>query len=271
MTTAAPLQPTLAHLPQPPTIESKEAAPFAIPRGPVIAKLSFFSPPEDGSAPFNYVERPPEGVPQRNFGATDEDVTIQDMRGQEQTITLDTHSFQAIPSVPSRTNPTSDYTIRRTNPDAPRAPVTRVHVDQTTQSALQRVDLHVPDAEEAARLKQGRVRIVNVWRPLNAGPVVSFPLAVADGSSVADDQLVGVEHRYPNRKGETAAVKHHPAQSWWYWSGMTADERLLLKCFDSHEVHGAVGRAPHTAFVDPRTPEGAPGRESIEVRTLVFG
>jgi hypothetical protein len=28
---------------------------------------------------------------------------------------------------------------------------------------------------------------------------------------------------------------------------------------------------PHTAFVDPRTPKGAKGRESIEVRALVYG
>jgi len=27
---------------------------------------------------------------------------------------------------------------------------------------------------------------------------------------------------------------------------------------------------PHSAFVDPSTPAGAPPRESIELRTLVF-
>lgn len=31
------------------------------------------------------------------------------------------------------------------------------------------------------------------------------------------------------------------------------------------------GRVPHTAFADPRTPSDVPGRESIEVRALVFG
>ncbi|ODH44986.1 hypothetical protein ACO22_00537 [Paracoccidioides brasiliensis] len=47
---------------------------------------------------------------------------------------------------------------------------------------------------------------------------------------------------------------------------MANDERLLLKCSDSKDVKGK--RVPHTAFVDPRTPPGAPGRERIEVRTL---
>jgi len=48
---------------------------------------------------------------------------------------------------------------------------------------------------------------------------------------------------------------------------MTNDERILLQCYDSKD--GA--RTPHTAFEDPHTPNNGPGRESIEVRTLVFG
>jgi hypothetical protein len=71
--------------------------------------------------------------------------------------------------------------------------------------------------------------------------------------------------------GETAAVRFNKGQRWYYWSGMRNEERLLLKCFDSDETFGANGRVPHTAFEDPRTPKDAPGRESIEVRALVFG
>jgi hypothetical protein len=50
---------------------------------------------------------------------------------------------------------------------------------------------------------------------------------------------------------------------------MQNDERLFLKCFDSKD--GVGQRVLHTALVDPRTPEGAVGRESIEVRALVYG
>ncbi|KAG7107758.1 Short-chain dehydrogenase TIC 32 like protein [Verticillium longisporum] len=42
---------------------------------------------------------------------------------------------------------------------------------------------------------------------------------------------------------------------------------------DLGRPRGTPGRAdytPHTAFVDPQTPEGAKGRQSIEVRCLVF-
>lgn len=50
---------------------------------------------------------------------------------------------------------------------------------------------------------------------------------------------------------------------------MTADQALLLKCYDL-ATDGRARFAPHTAFVDPTTPKDAPPRESIELRTLVF-
>lgn len=303
MTTAAPL-PTPAHQlssPSAPAASKTEDVNFQglpIPRGPVTASLSFYKAPEDGSKPYNYVEKQPEGVPQRNFGEQWQDVTIGDLRGQEGRFTLDNNAFDTIANVPSEEHDfiddsrirniyypeveklllekvpganrvlLFDYTIRRSNPGASRAPVVRVHIDQTPASAAARVRHHLPD--EAEQLLQGRYRIINVWRPLN-GPVMTSPLAVADSQTVRDEDLVPVEHRYPDRTGETAAVNYHPEQKWYYWSGMKNEDRLLLKCYDSDETVGQWGRVPHTAFVDPRSPEGAVGRESIEVRALVFG
>jgi hypothetical protein len=159
-----------------------------------------------------------------------------------------------------------DHTIRRSNPDAPRAPVTRVHVDQTARSTEWRVKLH--NSEDAEQLLQGRYRIINVWRPLN-GPVQAHPLGFASAETVDDRDLVPVEHRYPHRTGETAAVQYNKDQKFFHWSGMENSESLFLKCFDNEE--GVGQRVPHTAFIDPRTPEGAQGRESIEVRALVYG
>lgn len=267
-----------------------------IPRGPVTASLSFFSPPTEDSVAYQYVEPQPTGHPQRNFSDAYHDVQISDIRGSESDFNLDTNAFKAISSVPLSSEidfdsddsvkqkyypeveslllkhlPSAsrvhifDYTIRRTSPSAPRGPVNKVHIDQTPSSALARVPLHLP-ADEASELLKSRVRIVNVWRPLN-GAVESFPLAFADSTSVPDEALVNVELRYPNRTGETSGVKKTDGQRWHYWSGIDGDERLLLQCFDSEK--GA--RVPHTAFVDPRTKEGAKGRESIEVRALIFG
>ncbi|KAF1931208.1 uncharacterized protein M421DRAFT_417867 [Didymella exigua CBS 183.55] len=266
-----------------------------IPRGPVSANLSFYKAPEDGSPPYNYVE-PLPGVPQRNWGDGWEEVRLDDLRGQEHKFNLGYNAFETHQNIKSAETGFKDdeqirsvyypevekllldnvpganrvilfdHTIRR--PTGNRNPVQRVHVDQTPMSAAERVRLHAP--EDAEQLLQGRYRIVNVWRPLN-GPVMGFSLAVADSQSVQDEDLVPVEHRYPHRNGQTAAVRYNLSQKWYYWSGMRNEDRLLLKCFDSDETVGQYGRVPHTAFVDPRTPDGAVGRESIEVRALIFG
>ena len=271
-----------------------------IPRGPVTSKLQFYKAPEDGSPPYNFVEQQPEGVPQRNFGQDEREVQIADIRGREADFTLDVDAFQALTTGPSAEKDFTDdesiqknyypeverilldnvpgahkvtlfdHTVRRSSPDAPRAPVTRVHVDQTARSTEWRVRLH--DADEAEELLRGRYRIINVWRPIN-GPVQASPLAFASAKTTRHEDLIGVEHRYPTRTGETAAVRYNHGQEFHYWSGMENNERLFLKCFDSEALKrdDIGGRVPHTAFVDPRTPEGAPGRESIEVRALVYG
>lgn len=57
---------------------------------------------------------------------------------------------------------------------------------------------------------------------------------------------------------------------------MTPDEAMFIKCFDSHSEGQPNGRkgvaalTPHTAFIDPATPKDAKGRQSIEVRCLIF-
>jgi len=269
-------------------------ADIPVPRGPVDSTLTFYAPPSDGAAPFNYVEQPPAGQPQRNYGEYIHEVTINDVRGRESDFDINSNGFGVIQGVSSEEKEFNDdehiksvyypevekllldnvsgaqrififdHTVRRSDPNAKRAPVNRAHIDQTTKSATARVHLHMK--EEADDLLKGRFRLINVWRPLN-GPVVASPLAYADSRSVPDDDIVGVEHRYPDRTGETAGVKYTEKGKWYYWSGMKNDERILLQCFDSKD--GA--RTPHSAFVDPRTQPNWPGRESIEVRALVFG
>jgi hypothetical protein len=166
-----------------------------------------------------------------------------------------------------------DHTVRRRVEGAadirgagPRQPATRVHVDQTHTSGANRVREHLP--LEADELLKGRVQVINLWRPIR-GPVRDAPLALCDVTSVAADDLVASDLIYPNRNGETYSVKYNPEHRWFYFSGMTADEALFLKCYDS-ATDGRARFAPHTAFVDPTAPQDAPPRESIELRTLVF-
>jgi hypothetical protein len=155
-----------------------------------------------------------------------------------------------------------------------------VHIDQTAFSTAQRVRRHAPSPDAAETLlTTQRYRIINVWRPLNANPVEASPLAFARSATLRDSDVVAVEHRYPASAGgyvgQTAAIRYDEAQEWYYLSGMTGEERILLECFDSEALKEGSGvkggRVPHTAFEDPRTRVGAEPRESIEVRALVFG
>jgi hypothetical protein len=84
--------------------------------------------------------------------------------------------------------------------------VQRVHIDQSYAASLSRVTHHLPD--EAEKLLQGRVQIINVWRPIKT--VQRDPLAVAEANSVNDKDLVVIELIYPNRRGETYGVKYDP-------------------------------------------------------------
>ena len=161
----------------------------------------------------------------------------------------------------------SDYGAGAKNPDGLRGPATRVHVDYTVKSGPQRVKDVLGEAE-AARLSAAGARIVqvNVWRPIR-GPVERSPLALADASSIRAEDLIATDQVFPDRIGEIYMVAHRPGQRWYFAPHMTRDEVVLIKGWDSLD-DGRARFAPHSAFDLPGTPDTAPPRESIEVRTL---
>ncbi|CAN8096327.1 unnamed protein product [Discula destructiva] len=197
-----------------------------------------------------------------------------------------------------------DHTIRRHDPQAARQPVQQVHVDQTPRAAEARVRRHLP-AHEAYGLLQRRYQLINVWRPIGH-PASDFPLAVIDWRTTSPQDLVKVDLLYPTRnrslgdenddrgkeilpdpekaydttgyevRGETYSIAPNESHKLWYMKDMTPDEAMFIKCFDSESEGQPKGRkgvaalTPHTAFIDPNTPTGAKGRQSIEVRCLVF-
>jgi len=194
-----------------------------------------------------------------------------------------------------------DHTIRRHETTSARQPVNQVHVDQTPKAAEARVYRHLAKSE-ADKLVKGRYQIINVWRPI-ANSASDYPLAVVDWRSTSPADLVPVDLLYPKRdsnddddrgkevlpkeksktstegyepKGETFAVAPSENHKFYYMKDMTPDEALFIKCFDSFGQGFPLGKdgvanyTPHTAFIDPQTPADAPGRQSIEVRCLVF-
>jgi hypothetical protein len=265
----------------------------------VTAELNYLAPTE--GKPRTYAFDPPPGEPRSTKLPEPHDVPIFDGRAVARGFALDREGFELVrhptavkdfydeaeirrvyyPAVEAFMRATLkadrvlifDHTVRKRVDGAadirgagPRQPATRVHVDQTLTSGPNRVREHLPD--EAEELLKGRVQVINMWRPIR-GPVRDAPLAMADGTTVAPSDLVASDLIYPNRRGETYSVKYNPNHRWFYFPEMTADEALLLKCYDSAD-DGRTRFGPHTAFVDPTTPKDAAPRESIEIRALVF-
>ena len=147
-----------------------------------------------------------------------------------------------------------------------REPVLSAHNDYTEWSGPQRVREIMGDEAEA--LLQRRFAIVQVWRAINQ-PIESNPLAVADARSVSMEDFMIAERRYPHRVGQTYRLKHNPNHRWFYFPRMRRDEAMVFKVYDS-EKDGRARFTPHTSFDDPTTPQGAPARQSIEVRAFAF-
>ena len=164
-----------------------------------------------------------------------------------------------------------DHTIRiedenKRNSQSVRAPVEVAHNDYTEKSGPQRVrDLF--EKEEAEDWLQERYAVINVWRSINE-PVITKPLALSDASTMQSGDFIETDLVYADRLGEILQVKYSVEQRWYYFSDMTRDEALLIKCFDS-AIDGRARFTAHTAFTNPNAQENSPPRESIEVRTLV--
>lgn len=148
-----------------------------------------------------------------------------------------------------------------------REPNRSVHNDYTEWSAPKRVRDLLP-ADEADRLLEGRFAIIQVWRPTR-DPVRTNPLAIADARTLRAEELIPSQRSYPGRIGETYQITFSPEHRWFYFPAMARDEAVVFKVFDS-EKDGRARWTAHTSFDDPTSPPGAPGRESIEMRTLAF-
>ena len=141
----------------------------------------------------------------------------------------------------------------------------RVHNDYTAASGRARLGLVLDDP--AAEAAVTRFSILNVWRSITHHPVLDTPLAVCDARTVATEDLVACELRYPHRVGEIYLVTYSPDHEWSYFPAMHRDEALVFKQYDS--AAGVAKLTPHAAFDHPDMPPGTPPRESIEARCLI--
>jgi hypothetical protein len=262
----------------------------------VVAPVNFIEPMAE--KPYSYNYEPPPGVPPRNTKEETHRLTVIDARPVNDRLSLDREGFVLVrhPTaaadlydeeqiakvyypecerlIQEATGATRvvafDHILRNAARMAKgnqiKAYAGRVHNDYTAKSAPQRVrDIMGAEAEE---LLKRRYAEINLWRPIR-GPVLRSPLALCDAQTLSEENLVASDLRYPDRIGETYAVTYNPAQRWYYFPKMEAEEAILIRCFDS-ALSGAARFSAHGAFDDPQTPQDAPPRESIEVRALVF-
>lgn len=153
---------------------------------------------------------------------------------------------------------------------AGRRPARNAHIDYTEESFKAWARATMGDAEADHWLAR-RWTAINVWRGIR--PVESAPLAVCDGSTVRDEDLIDVpiwlkpdEPHAPPVTGRNLVWQ--PQHRWYYWPLMQTDEALVFRLADSD--HTKPRLSAHSAFDDPTTPPGAQPRASYEVRTLAF-
>jgi hypothetical protein len=262
----------------------------------VLAPLNFTAPMAE--KPYSYNYEPPPGMPVRNTSEETHEIKILDARAVNDRLSLEREGFVLLrhPTAAKDLYDNAEITqiyypecaglikeftgaarvhvfdhivrnaARMTKGSTIKGYAGRVHNDYTAWSAPQRVrDLMGDEAEE---LLKHHYAEINLWRPIR-GPLLRSPLALCDATTLSEENLVGSELRYPDRTGETYVVTYNPGQRWYYFPKMTADEVVLIRCFDSAQ-HGAARFSAHGAFDDPTTPPDAPPRESIEARALVF-
>ena len=147
--------------------------------------------------------------------------------------------------------------------------ISAVHMDYTDNTTWERyLGLHGEKVPEASH-----VYALNFWRPISAS-VDDNPLAVCDARTVRIEDLqesvvygYGAEtYSWHDIGIETFSVSTSDHQQWYYYPGMTPDDVLVIKSYDSDGVIGTS--CPHASFPHPK-PRREP-RCSIELRVLCF-
>ncbi|KAG9081395.1 hypothetical protein FRC06_005607, partial [Ceratobasidium sp. 370] len=187
--------------------------------GDVRTTLNYSLPNPDGKSLYIIHPRPGSSDFRINYILDPRDVVIQDLRGREKKFLLDVNGFEFLtrPTTQSFLDKASieknyypevqklvkehtganrvfilTHRIRQSYETEPtvgrdyiheRPTAQTVHTDRTPESVVAEVRERLGD--DAERLLQGRIRFVNVWRPI--GQVVHHePLAVADWQTSSD-------------------------------------------------------------------------------------
>ncbi|MFT7652921.1 MAG: hypothetical protein ACI9ON_002523 [Limisphaerales bacterium] len=164
----------------------------------------------------------------------------------------------------------TDSTLQKSGIQAGGGYINSVHMDYTDNSTWDKyLNVHGKRTPVGAT----RVYALNFWRPLSDS-VDDQPLAVCDARTVQADDLQEVvisgygakNYSWHDIGIETYSVSTSDRQQWYYYPGMTPEDVLIIKSYDSEGVIGNT--CPHASFAHP-SPKGE-SRRSIELRVLCF-
>lgn len=146
-------------------------------------------------------------------------------------------------------------------------PLSRLtHIDFSPVAAP--VVAAISDQEHGRPIRAySRMMLIQTWRALSPPPQ-DFPLALCDGSSIVDTDLVDATFSRDGIVHKSWLVHYSPLHRWYYFPELTQDELILFKGYDSLDKYNP--RSAHTAFDNRRAHPHANPRMSIETRHFVY-
>ncbi|MDA9505033.1 hypothetical protein XI09_10045 [Bradyrhizobium sp. CCBAU 11386] len=162
----------------------------------------------------------------------------------------------------------SAATLRSAAAGSKHTPAPLAHIDFSSKYAPAVAAL-ANRAHGISRRAYSRMMLIQAWCALSPPPQ-DLPLAIADGRTVADTDLIEDWGDHPNRKSVSPGwvLRHSPTQVWYYFSNMKQDEFIIFKGYDSDESRNT--KCAHTSFDNRRAFPNATPRESIETRFWVY-
>lgn len=274
--------------------------------GDIVGDVNYFTSTTDGCSPWVRTQAASSKMIS-NLVQVPGGVTMQDLRGKEKSVNLDTNGFEMakyngsiqeefekgseaqkiyyeeISELLKKRLGASHVIIYHYAFRSRSSPLSDEQCDQTHRNPAfyPHVDLSsfgIPDLlerelgkDEAETKKKNRIQVINIWRPLGANPITDKPLAMCDYLSIDLDKDI---HQFTfyglheNHISYTLSRNDQDAHMWYYLSQMRSDEMFIFKTFDSKP--DVAQFAFHTAFKNNNEPTSNEEQKSLELRCLVF-
>lgn len=274
--------------------------------GDVIGEINYLTSTTDGDAPWLVVSSEP-AEQRSNLAQMFIPVTIHDLRGKEKNVNLDMNGFEVINyngniqkefeedskeqqiyyeemtellkkhlgasrvfiyhyGFRSRsklfTDEQCDYHHRN--------PVFYPHID-TDSAGVKEAIGKLFNKEEAEKLMQNRIQVMNIWRPLGSNPITQKPLTICDYRSLdinKDIHSLALRGQTYHSTACTLSCHTQNTHKWYYLDAMQSNEMFAFKMFDSKP--DVAQCAFHTAFTNTNAPTSNEEQKSIEIRCFIF-